>query len=410
MQSLRSPVFVQLELTERCNHRCFYCSNPFSHEGDLASLSVPEIKRVSDQLLVNEVFSVILTGGEPFMNREGLHFALDYLKDNPIEVYVNTNLSQSLGNEDISRLKRVDNVLVPFHSSDKNLFNVIAGANSYNKVLENLEKLANGQVKFGINQVITQRNKRELLKTGQFLHDKFGITYFSATPVLPANEKGMAESLSLEEVVNLSRELIALENSTGMKTDILACLPPCSFPKELLDHRMASHWCSAGKDTITIGPRGYVRRCATLAEEYGNILREELSVIWSRVSSLPKKGNSLCDRCQSIGDCYSGCEARALAWGRDPYIDGLSKVSASASYKELDPEKRYKLSGVKSRRENEQFLVGNGGGFVIGNSELVKFIEAIKELSLTKNGIEKQFGKSGLNIVTYLYNRGLVND
>jgi radical SAM protein with 4Fe4S-binding SPASM domain len=410
MQSLRSPVFVQLELTERCNHRCFYCSNPFSHEGNLASLSLPEIKRVLDQLLVNNVFSVVLTGGEPFMNREGLHFALDYLKTKLIEVYVNTNLSQSLGYEDISRLKRADNVLVPFHSSDKKLFNTIAGANSYDKVLENLEKLVSGQIKFGVNQVITQRNKGELLKTGQFLYDKFGIISFSATPVLPANEKGMAESLSLEEVVNLSRELIRLENSTGMKTDILACLPPCLFPKELLDHRMASHWCSAGKDTITIGPRGYVRRCATLKEEYGNILREELLVIWNRLSSLPKKGNSLCDKCQSIGDCYSGCEARALAWGRDPYINGLNIIPSSALYKELDPEKTYKLSEVRSRRENGQFLVGNGGGFVTGNSELIKFVETIRGLSLTKEGIEKRFGKAGLNIVTYLYNRGLVND
>ena len=105
VRKLKAPLFAQLELTEGCNHGCGYCSNPFSDK----RVKIPtlgETKPIVEELLENKIFSIVLTGGEPFTNRQVLHYCIDRLKNEPIEVYVNTNLSQPIKtkNEDIMKI------------------------------------------------------------------------------------------------------------------------------------------------------------------------------------------------------------------------------------------------------------------------------------------------------------------
>ena len=140
VRKLSAPLFAQLELTEGCNHKCGYCSNPFA-DNRLVKPTIRETEIALSELLANKVFSIVLTGGEPFTNRPVLHYSIDKLMDEPTEVYVNTNLSQPLRQLDIDRLKKVDYVLVSFPSHIEDKFNKIVGANSYQKVLANLEML-----------------------------------------------------------------------------------------------------------------------------------------------------------------------------------------------------------------------------------------------------------------------------
>ncbi len=73
-KKLESPLVVQLELTEGCNHRCCYCYNSFSHTGKINSLNIDQLKIILDQLIENDVFSLVLTGGSLFLIAKGYVF------------------------------------------------------------------------------------------------------------------------------------------------------------------------------------------------------------------------------------------------------------------------------------------------------------------------------------------------
>ena len=67
------------------------------------------------------------------------------------------------------------------------------------------------------------------------------------------------------------------------------------------------------------------------------------------------------------------------------------------------------MEGIKIRKEGQEFLIGNGGGFVVGNVDLINFIKNING-SFRVERISEEFGQLGVNLITYLYNKGLVND
>jgi len=402
---LKSPLVVQVELTENCNHSCYYCYNFFSHK-DGKTLNVQDLERIVDQLKSYEVFSVVFTGGEPFMNPEGLNYSIERL-DSGIDIYVNTNLSVPIYLKEIENLKKAKLVLVSFPSYDAGRFHETTGINDQKKVISNLELLASEGIPIGINQVVTKRNFNDVHATGTFLADKFKLKIFSSTPLVAVREEDTGYELNRDEILRVGEELIRIEKETGIKTDILTCIPPCVFPEDMSEHIMAKHGCSAGLDMAVIGSSGEVRRCTKLSKSYGNILNEELGVIWKRIMNHQKVDNPLCDSCNSGLGCYGGCELRAEVHnGIDPLVCGGQDFQP----KTLAYGKNYHLAEIRTREEEDKILITDGGSSVFGNQQLWTFLTGLKRENLTREGIERDFGEQGLNLFNYLYNKGLIQD
>jgi radical SAM protein with 4Fe4S-binding SPASM domain len=354
---LSAPLFAQLELTEGCNHRCGYCSNPFS-ENRARKLTPKEADRALDELLSNRVFSIVLTGGEPFTNRAVLHHSLDRLRDKKVEVYVNTNLSQPIDNQDIEKLKGADYVLVSFPPHNKERFNEIVGRESYEKVLGNLEKLTKEGIPLGVNQVVTPLNYSDVQDTAKFLQEKIGLREFSASPIIPTCS-GINKVYSIEsrQVLELASTLIEIEQKTGIQTDMLTFIPHCYFPSKISHHRLASHGCSAGRDSLIIGASGDVRKCALLRKTYGNIQEESLANIWQKIQVAEKPKNEKCESCMPHEYCSGGCEARAnVCGGEDPYVVGLSEERISDLYKTPTDSTIFTLDRIMHRKEGEKYF------------------------------------------------------
>jgi radical SAM protein with 4Fe4S-binding SPASM domain len=407
---LSAPLFAQIELTEWCNHRCGYCSNPFA-DSRTKKPSIKEINRALDELLDNEVFSIVLTGGEPFTNRPSLHHSLDRLNKEPSEVYVNTNLSLPLTSQDIDKLKSADYMLVSFPSHDEERFNQIVGTKSYKKVLANLEILASEEIPFGINQVVTPTNYGDVSETVDFLREKIGLKEFSASPVIPTCSK-VDETYSIQplQVLELASRLIEIEETTGIKTDMLTFIPPCYFPDNMMHHRLTAHGCSAGRDSAIIGANGEVRRCALLGESYGNIQEEGLKEIWNRMQKFEKPKNKQCGDCMPQEYCSGGCEERANSCGgNDPYIVGLSESRRVNLYKTPEDSTVLTLGRVMHREEGDgRYLIGHGGSYVVGNEALLNFTRGIQDKKFSFGEVKNDLGDTGAKLVTYLFNRGLL--
>tara|TARA_Y100000310_G_scaffold343152_1_gene449463 strand:- start:2305 stop:3558 length:1254 start_codon:yes stop_codon:yes gene_type:complete len=407
---LSTPLFAQLELTEGCNHGCGYCSNPFADSRAKKS-SVKETDRALDELLDNNIFSIVLTGGEPFTNRKSLHHALNRLSDEPAEVYVNTNLSQNLTPGDIEKLRSVDYILVSFPSHDEERFNKIVGSNSQRLVLENLETLTSEGISLGVNQVVTPVNYGDVLETVEFLRERIGLREFSASPVIPTcSENDVTYSIQPFQVLELASRLIEIEKTTGVKTDMLTFIPPCYLPDNMMHHRLTAHGCSAGRDSAIISATGDVRRCALLKESYGNIQKEGLREIWSRMQKVEKPRNEECDDCMPGEYCAGGCEARANSCGGDdPYIVGLASNRRLNLYKTPEDSTVLTLGRVMSREESEgRYLIGHGGSYVVGNEALLRFTNGLEGKEFSFEEVKRDLGDTGTKLVTYLFNRGLL--
>lgn len=409
---LSAPLFAQIELTEGCNHRCGYCSNPFSERRSKRQI-VNETKRALDELLKNHVFSIVLTGGEPFTNRDSLNYALNRLSQESVEVYVNTNLSQNLGREDIQRLRGVNYVLVSFPSHNRERFNRIVGAESFNKVLNNLRTLSQENIPFGINQVVTPTNYDDVEDTVKFLQENVNLKEFSASPVIPTcKETDDLHCIQQSQVLDLASRLIEIEQKSGVKTDMLTFIPACYFPEGMMHHRLAAHGCSAGRDSVIIGANSEVRRCALLKESYGNIQNETLKTIWQKVLEVKKPKNKLCSDCMPEEYCFGGCEARAIAaGGEDPYIRGLPIERRKNLYQLPSDSAILTLGGLMHREEgNDRYLIGHGGSYVTGNEALLRFTQKLEGKKFIMAEVRQALGESGTKLVTYLFNRGILKE
>src|SRR5687767_263793 len=68
---LVAPMSVDINITNRCNLRCAFCSaTPFHHTAKRDELSLAELRSLFDQIEDMGVFLVRLAGGEPLVRRD----------------------------------------------------------------------------------------------------------------------------------------------------------------------------------------------------------------------------------------------------------------------------------------------------------------------------------------------------
>ena len=99
IRRLKSPLRVDLVLNEDCNHRCAHCYNPWRDgcsetERFDEDAVIRNLDRIADELALNEVWSAVLTGGEPLMHPRVLAFCVRRLNEAGISMSLNTNLTR----------------------------------------------------------------------------------------------------------------------------------------------------------------------------------------------------------------------------------------------------------------------------------------------------------------------------
>ena len=129
---LSLPLTAQLEVTDFCNHRCIHCYNLDSEIKNRPMRKVNDntVLACAQKLIDNNIFSVIVTGGEPLLNKELTKKVISLLKDNNTRVALNTNLTLA-DDAFISFLKEhKDGVLTSCPSGVESSFSKLVGINN----------------------------------------------------------------------------------------------------------------------------------------------------------------------------------------------------------------------------------------------------------------------------------------
>lgn len=351
------PIFAQVEITEGCTHNCIHCYNYYSEN----RLNNPFKEGIIDLIIKNELFYITLTGGEPLMKKNVLFKSIEKLKENNIDISLNSNL-YLLEKEDAKILGNLEleYILSSILSSKEKLHDKITQRDgSFKKLIKSLDYLINNHVNVSLNMVVSQDNINNVYETGKFVFDKLGIKRFSATPIVPSSEREIDLMLDRKEYIKTLDELLNLEKDFGITSDSLHPAIPCMFKddeREKYRKFFERRGCAAGKGAITFSPIGDVRVCSHERRIYGNILKNSFEEIlnnmdqWSNRLFTPSE----CKFCTYTNKCNGGCRVSAeVITGK---INGLDPYYIK-SIKENIPKKRFQkeIENVKAIKGNIRY-------------------------------------------------------
>jgi len=393
-RKLSAPVAIQWEVTPSCNHLCEWCYNFWRKESPLPLLpNNYEIvfQKVVDELIKNKVFSVVITGGEPMMVIKQIAPYIKQLSDANIQIYLNSNLTL-LTSEKASLLQEIGikSILVSLPTADSETCDRIT--NSRNVVARTTLGIKIAQdhgFPIMVNMVVSRDNLHQIRMTARHVAS-LGVKSFAATRASNPVPKSdfVQKVLSVGEFRQMLTVLDEVANEFNFRTDTIEANPPCAFGE---DHIERSHrFCSAGRNSCTIGYEGNIRPCNRLPMVYGNIL-SGLTNAWLKMDDcrsdewIPIE----CEECKMKLRCRGGCKADALVQYGD-----LKKPDPLCDF-EFMPEPKSQniqpttdnlfVANFELKLRREDF----GGIAYVGNSSWIAINHKMFELLSSKKKIIK---------------------
>jgi len=418
---LNYPTNVQIEVTEDCNHKCFYCYN-FWREDDPKNnkMSLENSDKLMD--IVSEQikpFNITITGGEPLMNMPTTLNIANKLYEKNTPVTLNTNLALLTPNK-IKQLKEANegmDFLVSLPSIKDKYFTDIVGVPTMNKVLNNLEKLVDSGFKPVINMVVHKMNKDDVYEQGKFLSENYGIKSFAMTPALrPAFRPDSGYHLTNEETVKTLRDLVRLKEDTGMEINALEVIPYCALPDDLRENPTFRRSCSAGRVAVQIGYDGNIRACGHSPFKEGNVFEEPFKDIWGRLNTFRenKYVPEECDGCVEIDSCKGGCRYEGLQEGEElnkkdsRMIGKLENKVFSQKLENIDSNINYQVNSYITRKESEDSYLLYNGDTLLVNEQFKNFVDGIKPVGLRVNDFPDYYKHKAETFAKILKSKGFL--
>jgi radical SAM protein with 4Fe4S-binding SPASM domain len=250
-----NPVTAQIELTYRCAMNCIHCyCNGYS---DGKELTVEQWKNILDQLHKEGCLYLTLTGGEPF-DKEGFWDIYDYAKKKGFITTVFSN-GLSLTDEDIEHFVTSPplSLEITLQGVTKEVFEkVTQKQGSFEKVMENIQKLVTKKVPLVLKTVLLKENKHEIFKVKKFVENLLGPKKFKTDsfiiPGLAGDKKPCEHRLSPEEILEIEESDIDM---------IMQREEQFQKHKPLMRDPKYKYHCNSWFNQVFITPSGKLRFC-----------------------------------------------------------------------------------------------------------------------------------------------------
>lgn len=333
-RTLKSPISVQVEITQSCNHACRHCYNYFRHgDSNCLTMTSEQIDCITKELSKNEVFHVVLTGGEPLLVPKQSFKLAEELSLRGLSLALNSNMT--LFNEDIGKRLReynIRSILTSMIAADANIHDwVTQRPGSFSSLITAIKLAIKMDLKIVVNMVLTKWNFDQIRKTGDFVGQlgvkKFGIT--RACAPIPLREYFHDLQVTLDELRMSLEILYELQDKWGYDVDIFEHYPWCTLSDIKKYQYLSRRKCTAGITSATIGTDGQLRPCGHSSKKYGDVFSEGLTSPWLKMKDWRKRQFSgECLNCKYFKSCTGGCptEAEGSPNGKDPYISSEKDV------------------------------------------------------------------------------------
>lgn len=313
---LKSPVFLNIDLTSNCDWKCKFCYVGSDNEANVENIKFTPYERfveIIDRIVEADVFKINIFGGEPLIHPDVLRIA-KYAKKKGLEVGTVSNGSR-ITKDTINELSRyLDGCSLSMHGFEKTHDFLTGIDGSYKKSMESLDMLSKSDIKTGICYTLVNRNLDEFGEFCSFVSQNFPISYFALNRLIPAG-KVLDERKTLEpSVKDFNKALKTLKEKKreypSIYFNVSDSIPYCLIEKDVRD---LSNSCSAGITFAALDEHGNLKLCSGSSYVIGNIFEEKLERLWQD-SELMEYYRSLewlnkkCKSCENIEYCLGGCK------------------------------------------------------------------------------------------------------
>lgn len=376
---LKSPLNVQIEMTSECTNLCIHCYNFWRQDRmcDNFSMSQANMEIIMNKLRVAEIFRAIVTGGEPLCNYQTTLSCIRFANSQNIGTGLNSNLvlltpkrAEQLRDAGLRHI--LTSMLGPNTETHDR---ITQQRGSFEKLVQGIKAAQNAGIKVSVNMVVSRLNFDQVRDTAIFV-SSLGIKSFMATKAgCPGNCSDFSPiSPSHQQLISFLNDLCWVNENLGLEVDTLEPVPLCGLRGVRLPDLFTRRKCNAGTTTMTVSYDGSVRPCSHIDETYGNIIKENLDVIWERMSPWSQFSRTPheCSTCSLLNRCGAGCRMEAKMHskkndGLDPFtqlenVEIMHKTITAAQNKTVESTRmeRFKTPKLKLRKEDFGGVVMTG--------------------------------------------------
>lgn len=310
-----APLLFFLDLTERCNLKCWFCYNGNVHKKAEASFEdVVKILNIMHSVSCNEI---IYLGGEPTLHSRFFDI-LDYAEDLGFAQTVVTN-GQILNHQFVNKLKKYSNfeVGISIHSCDSSIQNRISGSKfAFNKLDRAIGYLSDLDINWYSQTSLIKENHLQLRDLYQFLLSKGNPSRIDLSRMVVKNNCKY-DFLDENGYIEVFKQLNVIDNKIPIRIE---AFPRCWLKKVSITNQLnyekllkTIRPCYAWVAQVSVDIYGNVRLCPTGGCIAGNLLKDDIKSIWNKAGAIKQFQKFLwqkkeCLSCSDFPFCLGGCK------------------------------------------------------------------------------------------------------
>jgi len=330
----RAPLYVQFELTEHCNNKCYFCYNPLGRiSGD--ELNTQEVVGILEQLSQFGVFRINFNGGEPLMRSDFLQI-IECAHSLGFELHMNTN--STLVTPDLAKIvaRYMKSICTSILSSNEVLHDKMTGrTGAYKDVICGINTWRENGVEVEVNVCTSTENYTDIFNIGELIA-KHGCYALCSTRYIlnsPENRHLLLNRKQTEELIDL---LIKVKDELSVIRDVSlpGPVPYCEVGTEYYEKlRLLNVPCQYGYGLARISPVGIVTPCTISDDKMGDLRTADFSAIW--LSDFWNKYKDMCHIpepckvCEELSRCRGGCvvyDQSMVSAGLTPETEKWGKI------------------------------------------------------------------------------------
>lgn len=341
-----SPMKVEIEITNRCNQHCDYCSFYSSGSEVDRELTTEEWLTVFDELDRAKVMSVTLSGGEPFMRRD-LPELIRGMKERRLRFNILSN--GTLFREDwirqIAETNRCNGIQVSIDGHNASVHDWHRGRGNFDKAVQGIRLLQKYKIPVHVRCTINRHNYSHLPSIAHFLLEELQLSSFSTNEVSFA---GLVRENSEELCLGISEKVEAMDLLAKLTIQyperIQANAGPLANARvwsELEREKQPDVKADTSSNTLTgcgcifnqlaIRADGTIVPCSLLDLPLGNVKTDRIDYIFANHQEIIRLRErrqielnrfAECRLCEFKENCTGGCPAMAYnTLGTDEHPD-----------------------------------------------------------------------------------------
>jgi len=404
------PHLCHIEMTYQCNQNCIFCYNPKRSE----VTDEKQVDKIVTRVAEAEIPHVYLIGGEPsLLGSEKLNEYIDMLHETS-SVTIVTNGYKKL--ENLS-----DNlacIAVPLHGSTKEEHEYVnQKKGSFEAATESIKHYVSTGIDVRCVIVLTGYNYDKMydiislaasLGMESVFVDRYedggiGACNSSHYKLKPSLDEFR---IALDQIIKARNDYPIFEGKVAFGTAIPYCVD-----ERMMSEKMASS-CGAGTTFCAINSAGDVRLCNQSELVYGNILEENIDVIWNKKSLDDYRDlewvEEPCKSCKLLTDCQSGCRVDSNC-SEGFCIDYAIRERDAVIDSNIE---RIQNGDIDINKLAERDLPSHNNDYyrVFAKNKFAKINTKYDENFLVSRYDTTKLGNSEIPFVEYVFNAGVTNE